>query len=190
MSRSIFPYHAADISAVAKSLRQQIGSADQPPGHVEMLNMLARAAGFRNFQHFRADQEARAALEAPPAPEPVDHVQVRRLAGHFDDGGRLLRWPSKYSQQVPCLWVLWSRIEARRPYTEAEINEPIRDNHLFGDHAILRRELVNHGLLERTPDGRVYRRVEREPPAEARALIRHLAARRASSSSQSPTSSR
>ena len=38
----------------------------------------------------------------------------------------------------------------------------------------LRRELVNTGLVERTPDCKVYRRVERRPPLEALALIRRL----------------
>ena len=42
----------------------------------------------------------------------------------------------------------------------------------FGDHVLIRRELVNMGLLTRTPDCRVYRRMEKRPPPEARALIR------------------
>ncbi len=54
------------------------------------------------------------------------------------------------------------------------MNEIIKARHLFGDHAILRRSLCNSGLLARTPDGRVYRRVERRPTADAAALIRRL----------------
>jgi len=51
------------------------------------------------------------------------------------------------------------------------------ERHGGGDHAILRRSLCDGGLVSRTRDGRVYRRVERRPPPEAAALICHLKAR-------------
>lgn len=54
MPRSIFSIDIADLSTFAKSLREQIGRLDRQPSHVEMLNLLSRAAGFRNFQHLRA----------------------------------------------------------------------------------------------------------------------------------------
>ncbi|HYE49621.1 MAG TPA: DUF2087 domain-containing protein [Azospirillaceae bacterium] len=180
MSRTILPFHADDISAVAKSLRAQLGELGHPPGHVEMLSMLARAAGFRNFQHLRADAAARGRLDAAPPPEaPVDHAQVERLLRCFDGAGRLARWPAKLSQQVPCLWVLWSRLPPRQTLTERAVNDLLRDLHLFGDHALLRRELCNHGLAIRSTDCSAYRRVERRPPPDAAALIRRLEARRA-----------
>ena len=62
---------------------------------------------------------------------------------------------------------------------EAEINGALNAEHLFGDHALLRRELVDLGMMARTADGREYRRLEQAPPAEAVALIRHLGQRRA-----------
>ena len=52
MSRLSLPFHAQDISALAKSLKGQIAATDRDPGHVELLNMLARSSGYRNFQHF------------------------------------------------------------------------------------------------------------------------------------------
>ncbi len=175
MSREILPYHAEDISALARALKSQLAERTVPPGHVEMLNMLARAAGFGNFQHYRAQLLARARIERPAAPAaPVDFVKLRRLLAYFGPEGRMARWPSKYSHQVPCLWVIWSRIPARRDFTEREVNAMITAQHDFGDYALLRRELVNHKLMERTIDGRVYRRLERQPPAEALALIRQL----------------
>jgi Uncharacterized protein conserved in bacteria (DUF2087) len=57
-----------------------------------------------------------------------------------------------------------------------QLNRNIRANHLFGDYALLRRELCDRGLVSRTADGREYRRVERPPSPEGLALIRHLAA--------------
>ncbi|MEW5774586.1 MAG: DUF2087 domain-containing protein [Thermodesulfobacteriota bacterium] len=40
----------------------------------------------------------------------------------------------------------------------------------------MRRQLVDHGPVSRTPDGREYRRVENRPPAEALALLQRLRA--------------
>lgn len=54
MTRTPLPYSAGDISALARSLRTQLAARQGMPGHVELLNMLAKAAGHRNFQHFRA----------------------------------------------------------------------------------------------------------------------------------------
>ena len=178
MSRTPLPYAASDISALARSLARQ--SADHPgaPGHVEWLNMLARAAGFSNFQHFRAQAEARDALETPPPPpEPVDMVRLARIARYFDGAGRLIRWPGKASHRPDCLWVMWSRLPAGAVLHEREVNQRLNAEHLFGDHALLRRELVDTGLMRRTIDGREYRRIERAPPAGARELIRVLVAR-------------
>ncbi|MFD2180789.1 DUF2087 domain-containing protein [Rhodoplanes azumiensis] len=186
MSRQIFPYIADDMSALARALEGELSRAlaangGEPPGHVTMLNMLARAAGCRNFQHFRAQAEARERLETPappvPAEPPVDFVKVERVARYFDAAGGLTRWPGKHRDRVACLWVMWSRLPARQVLSEPAVNEALKAAHRFGDHVLLRRALVDLGLLARTPDGREYRRVEQPPPPEARALIRHLAGR-------------
>jgi hypothetical protein len=50
------------------------------------------------------------------------------------------------------------RFEAGRDYAEPEVNAIIDANHLFGDYALLRRELVDRGLLQRDKAGRRYRR--------------------------------
>lgn len=178
MSRIPLPFHCEDISALARSLNAQLTHADSRPGHVELLNMLARGGGYRNFQHFRAQFAARAQLEQTPAvpdPEPpVDYVRIRRLVRFFDGERRMIRWPGKLGQQQTCLWVVWSRIPAGQTLSEPQINARLQDVHLFGDHALLRRRLCDDGLVTRTRDGREYRRVERRPPSDALALIRCL----------------
>jgi hypothetical protein len=171
MSRTLIPFTAADISSLARSLREQLNHADHAPGHVEMLNMLARAVGHRNFQSLRAQHPAAAPAAAE---EPVDAAQVERLARYFDAQGRLIRWPGKASHRPPCLWVLWARIPSATAFTEDDLNRRLRNHHLFGDHALLRRELCDQGLLMRTADGRQYRRMERKPSPEGLALIRRL----------------
>lgn len=181
MSKTSLPYSAGDISALARSLRTQLAGRTEPPGHVEWLNMLAKAVGCRNFQHFRVQ-----ATEQTTAPDrlgatvdgapPADPVRVLKVARCFDAAGALLRWPPKRSERDLCLWVLWSRIAAGQVMAEGEVNRLLRDAHHFGDHALLRRELCDFGLLDRTRDGSVYRRVEQRPPPEALALIRRLKA--------------
>jgi hypothetical protein len=175
MSRTVFPFAVGDISALARRLNTEIGAREAKPGHLELLNMLARGAGFRNFQHFRAAATAEDRLEQLPAmPEVVDHARVEQAARHFDADGRLVRWPAKVSHQALCLWVLWSRLAPRQVFTEAQINKLLQALHLFGDYAILRRELFGYGLVSRTKDGREYRRVERQPPREAVELLRRV----------------
>jgi hypothetical protein len=179
MSRSSIPFSTQDISALARSLREQLGDRDSAPGQVELLNMLARTAGYRNFQSLRAQAAAHDLLSRPqPLAKPIDYEQVNRLARLFDAKGILANWPSKASLREICVWVLWSRLPAKLSMTEDQFNRHIRANHSFGDHALLRRQLCDLGLVSRTADGRDYRRVERQPSAEALALIRHLAERR------------
>ena len=179
MSRTSLPLHTDDISAFARAMCHQLADCDHPPSHVEMLNMLARSTGLRNFQSLRAQLIARDRLRHPaPEPAPIDYVQLQRVARYFDSHGRLARWPGKFSHREPCLWVLWSRIPPRQALTEAEINGNLLANHLFRDHALLRRLLCDAQMVSRTADGREYRRVERQPPPEAIALIRHLGERR------------
>ena len=67
MSRTLLPFHVPDVSQLARTLRGQLDRPRGPPGHVEVLNILARAAGYRNFQHLRS--AALRAAAPPPASE-------------------------------------------------------------------------------------------------------------------------
>ena len=181
MPRTDVPLHAADISRFAKSLARELKQthelAQRPPGHVELLNMLARAAGFRNYQSLKARPAAAAPIPAPAPAAVLTDTAVRALR-QFDGHGRLLRWPIKYSVQRLMLWGLWMRFDARRRYSEREVNDILNAWHGFGDHCTLRRELVNHQLLGRRSDGSEYRKLPRRPEPEAMALMRALRERR------------
>jgi hypothetical protein len=175
MTRPVFPFYASDISVLARSLNTQLAGCDHTPGHVELLNMLARAVGSRNFQHFRAQVVAEKRLmRAGEAPSPVDYVALQQLSRYFDANRRLIRWPSKFSHQEPCLWALWSKLPPRKTLSEHEMNQWLLANHRFEDPALLRREMKERKMVTRTLDGREYRRVERKPPPVALALIRLL----------------
>ncbi|WP_031337863.1 DUF2087 domain-containing protein [Rhodopseudomonas sp. B29] len=178
MTRTVFPFAAHDVSALARALKSELAAQDCKLGHVQTLNLLARAAGFRNFQHFRAQFDAEEQLQRAPEPPPVlDLQKVARIARYFDHAGTLTRWPKKQSHGELCLWVLWSRVPAGREFSEKQLGELLAVHHGFGDAALLRRALCDYRMMTRTRDGRVYRRIEQKPPAEAVALIRALAPR-------------
>ena len=69
------------------------------------------------------------------------------------------------------MWVLWTRFEAKRVYTEREINAILRTANAFGDHVTLRRELIDHKLLTRKSDCSEYRKLPARPDHEVRALL-------------------
>lgn len=185
MSRIPIAFASADISALARSLKEQLTALGEVPSHVALLNMLAKSAGYRNFQHMKAAVEAGPALpvaptaallttpDTPPVPLalPVDRQRVDRVANHFGATGRLLRWPSKTNHQALCVWVLWSKLPPDMLMHEREISAWLNERHDFGDAALLRRTMVTMGLVTRTQDGREYRRVEQKPPAELGAVL-------------------
>ena len=170
MTRETLPLPVADLSVFARQLRR--AWPEEPPSHLTLMNLLARASGFRNVQHLRASAlaEGRLSTAAPV----IDHVAVEALRRCFDAEGRLTRWPARTSVQHQVLWVLWSHLPRGEPMTERQISERLSQWHLFGDAAIIRRTLLELGLVTRTPDCTEYRRVERKPPAEILALIRLL----------------
>jgi hypothetical protein len=172
MTRTTIPFQVEDISTLARSLERQM--ADEAlPSHLTLMNMLARGAGFRNFQHLRAAAVAGAKLVSAPA-RLADMTRVAEVLRHFDAAGRMKSWPAKTRVQKLSLWALWSRLPARLPMTERQVSAHLTLWHLFGDAAILRRTMVETGLLTRTPDGAEYLRVEAVPDPEALALIRAL----------------
>jgi hypothetical protein len=190
-SREMVPLVAADISTFCKQLRQQLADAGhEAPGHVAFLNMLARSAGYRNYQTLKAQPPAipaaapatsHAKIVEPtsqPASQPITlprgstvPLPLRRLLTCFDTQGRLTRWPNKYAAQQTAIWALWSRLPAQRELTEKQVNDYLLASHTYGDPATLRRELVNAKLLWRTVDCRVYRKEPRRPGTEARAFL-------------------
>jgi hypothetical protein len=167
------PYVAADISDVAKTLKSALDERHEagraPPSHVEILNLLARAAGVRNFQSLKASPPEVPKVDVPVASElsPI----ARKTLMQFDDAGRLVRLPNKFSVQQMAMWVMWTRFAPRRDYTEKEVNAILNAQHTFGDPATLRRELINMKLLGRESDCSRYWKEPRRPDADTRAFL-------------------
>lgn len=185
MPRTALAFHTPDLSAFASALGRSLAARHsikpQPPGHVEMLNLIAKAAGHRNAQALRSATLAMptpAPLTAGTAPTPTTlSDNARKALNQFDTAGRLVRWPVKYSVQTLAMWTMWTRFEAKRSYTEREVNAILKDANTFGDHATLRRELINHRLMSRKPDCSDYRKLPARPDIETRALIKAWRAR-------------
>ena len=188
------PFAVADISALAKSLRAAFDGVDASPTQVQMLNWLAKAAGHQNYQSLRAQANsvpglivvaseiAETARTAKPATgkatksesESVLSAHAAKALTQFDTDGKLARWPHKFAVQRVAMWGLWIRFDAKRRYTEKEVNSVLNAWHLFGDHATLRRELINMALLARKPDCSVYWKNAHKPSDEIQAFLRAL----------------
>lgn len=194
MSRESVPVVLPDLSAFARALARQLKERElaEPPGHVEMLNLLARAAGYRNVQALRAAHvlppAVTAAEDRPPPPALTPNA--RKALMQFDSRGRLVRWPHKFSVQRLAMWVLWTLFDGKRVYTEREVNAVLKAANDFGDHVTLRRELINHRLLTRKSDCSEYRKLPARPDEETRALLAAWRARGYSGATGTQTSQR
>ncbi|MBL8343146.1 MAG: DUF2087 domain-containing protein [Rubrivivax sp.] len=195
MTRLALPLVAPDLSAFARGLGRALKARHpqhpEPPGHSEVLNLIAAALGHRNYQALRAALEhestARPSGSAQEDPAPATRGapaataltdNARKTLGQFDTAGRLVRWPVKYSVQRLAMWVLWTHFEAKRRYTEREVNAILKAANAFGDHVTLRRELINHRLLARKSDCSEYWKLAPRADEETRALLRAWRERR------------
>ena len=77
----------------------------------------------------------------------------------LDPKGLVTRWPKKPEEREALLKYFSSKIEDDKHYSEMEINAIIKQWHSFNDHPMLRRELVNSNILNRSADGREYWKV-------------------------------
>jgi len=168
MSKHPLPLVIEDLSSFATQLRKTLPGE---LGQAETLALIAKAAGYRNHQELKAKT---------PSDETLDPLALKRIEDAlrtFDADGMMTRWPQKTSVQRLCLTWFWSRLPGRRDLREAEVNEVLKAGEAFGDHVLLRRSLIDHGLVKRATDGTIYRKIEQRPDAEARAVIRALSER-------------
>lgn len=170
MSKQNYSVTIDDISVFARTLSHEFTSSDGAPSYVRLLNVIAKAGGYKNYQHLKAESD-RVAKEPP---QNVNEKSVVRATATFDDKGIWVRWPAKRALQLLGLWVMWSQLPANTVMTEKDVNAHLNSAHQFGDPATLRRELVGLELLTRDLDGSNYRRVEKQPSAEARVLISNI----------------
>ena len=169
MPRTPLPLVIEDISHFTDALRRNWPA--EPPGHQSALSLVAKAAGYRSWQALKGTAPTRIAPN-------TDEMRRTRLALRvFDDFGRMTRWPKGHAVQGLCLAAFWARIPARQDLSESQVNTVLRAGETFGDHVLIRRSLIDHGMVSRTLDGSVYRRVEKQPSAAELTVIRTLSER-------------
>ena len=77
----------------------------------------------------------------------------------LDEEGKIVQLPRKQDPRRALLEYLASKFEPDTVYTEHQVNAVCEQWHTFGDYFLLRRELVDSGLLNRERDGSKYWRV-------------------------------
>ena len=74
----------------------------------------------------------------------------------FLDGEQIGQLPAKETHKSLILKYLAAKFEIGKEYTEGQVNAIIDEWHSFGDYFILRRGLIDSGLLKRLPNGSKY----------------------------------
>lgn len=87
----------------------------------------------------------------------IAHIDAEFRRRFTDATGRVATIPRKDIYRQALLRYATSRFGENRTYTEQEVTFILLG--IVDDHAWLRRMLVDLGYLERSGDGRVYRRV-------------------------------
>jgi hypothetical protein len=94
--------------------------------------------------------------------EAIGHIRERindpLLVPNLDEKGRVVDWPhkKKEDEQIAIRIYMASKFEKGRDYTEKEVNAVLNQWAIFGDWALLRRELIMYGFLGRYKDGTKY----------------------------------
>ena len=81
-----------------------------------------------------------------------------KLNNFLDENGRVKQWPSKRGVQIEVAALVASKFSIGSTYSEAEVNDIIKEHHTFGDWAIIRREMFELGFFDRVINGSVYTR--------------------------------
>lgn len=81
---------------------------------------------------------------------------MNKIVLRFLDGEQIKQLPVKQTHKLYVLQYLATKFETEKEYTEAQVNAIIDEWHTFGDYFILRRALVDSGLLKRLPNGSKY----------------------------------
>ncbi len=120
------------------------GSADAAPSLQKVQHLIAVDDGFQSWSELLRHT---APVSWPP-----------ELHSFVGADGRLKAWPVKRSRQLMFLELVAGRIKPEMVYTESRFNTVLNCYHSFNDPALLRRELLELGLIARNADGSDYRR--------------------------------
>jgi len=86
-------------------------------------------------------------------------IDIKRF---LDESGKITQLPQKRTVRLAVLAYLAEKFETNRDYKEKEVNAICDEWHTFNDFFILRRELVDSGLMCRERNGSRYWKPEAE----------------------------
>ncbi|MAG97301.1 MAG: DUF2087 domain-containing protein [Alphaproteobacteria bacterium] len=138
------------------------GQAQEHAKAVEPYIREAREAGLGSFRRIADHLAARGVPTARGgtwSAKQVSNIIARlepMLHRFLESDGRLRALPRNRQARGEVLRYLAAKFDAEASYAEGDVNALIRNWHSFGDHSLLRRELVEAGLLKRTRDGSKY----------------------------------
>jgi len=78
---------------------------------------------------------------------------MQKIINDFD---QIIRWPKKPSDKETVIKFLSTKFKLDKKYSEKEINQILKQSHLFNDIPLLRRELISRKYLSRKDDGSEY----------------------------------
>ena len=86
----------------------------------------------------------------------MSREENRNISNFLDGTGKIIQLSSKSIKRIAILTYLAEKFEVNRNYTEKEVNTICEEWHTFGDYFLLRRELIDHGLLCSEQNGSRY----------------------------------
>ncbi|MDA0364475.1 MAG: DUF2087 domain-containing protein [Chloroflexi bacterium] len=101
-------------------------------------------------------------MRAPrPSDAPDDPVRALRRRAHvldrlLDGSGRVTRWPKRRTERQMILDYLIEFVPRGEVFNERQVTDLLASLHTFRDPPLLRRQLIDTGLLERRTDGSAY----------------------------------
>ena len=112
-------------------------------------------------------QSSQPALPLKSRPgKPADDETKKILSRYFSQGvsGPLATFPTREKRRLILLKEIANRFTPERRYSEQEVNAIL--GAVYEDHVLLRRLLIDYGLLARRPDGGEYWRLAAPPETE------------------------
>lgn len=88
--------------------------------------------------------------------EDIKMEQKINIKRFLDDSGKIIQLTKNKKTRLALLEYLSEKFDTNCTYTEKEVNNICNEWHTFGDYFVLRRELVDNGLLCRESDGSRY----------------------------------
>jgi DNA-binding transcriptional ArsR family regulator len=164
-AQEIIAQLAGSQGNVSRHLKQLVGAGLAQERRAGDANKLYTydAAGLRRLLFLTgqllSSRNAQAVGLETAAAQQLSQVQAGAppaLRDLMDEQGRITRWPGKLKDQEVLLRFLIEKFEPERDYGERQVNELLQTWYLDADFVLVRRSLIDAGLLLRTRDGARY----------------------------------